>query len=77
MTGKPKPKPSFLDEQDYYGVREGRKVWRSLDGLRFFTWDSLHGEMEAFNTRGKHIASLDAVTGKPIKGPVLDRRLKL
>jgi Cytotoxic len=30
-------------------------------------WDELHGEIEAYNKRGKHLGALDAVTGDMIK----------
>jgi Cytotoxic len=35
----------------------------------------VHGEIEAFNERGRHVAVLDAVTGEPIKGAVPGRRI--
>ena len=75
MTGKPKPSPCFLDEQEKYLVSGGQQVWISTDRERLFTWDSLHGEIEAFNKRGVHLGSLDAVTGVYIKDPVKGRRL--
>ena len=77
MSGIPKPKPCFLDEQIKYGVRGGRQVWSSFDQSRFYTWDSLHGEIEVFNKRGWHIGALDAMTGKFIKPPVKGRKLNV
>jgi len=62
---------------DDLGVRDGRKIWRSKDGARYYTWDSLHGEIEVFNSRGAHLGSIHAVTGAFLKDAVKGRRLKL
>jgi hypothetical protein len=49
--------------------------WRSKDKQRYYTWDRLHGEIEAFNSRGRHLGALDAQTGVLIKDPRKDRRI--
>ena len=67
----------MLDDCEFFGVRGGRRVWRSRDGKRYYTWDSLHGEVEVFNLRGHHLGSLDARDGTPRKGPVKGRRLEV
>ncbi|MBZ0108922.1 MAG: hypothetical protein K8F52_09650 [Candidatus Scalindua rubra] len=77
MPGTPKPKPCFLDEQDKFGVRGGKQIWLSNDRARYFTWDSLHGEIEVFNKRGWHLGSLDAETGQYIKQPVKGRKINV
>lgn len=77
MGGKNKPKPCFLDDKKYYGIREGKKVWRSSDDKRYYTWDSLHGEIEVFDKRGSHLGSANAVSGKLIKYPVKGRKIKV
>jgi Cytotoxic len=77
MPAKPRPKPCFLDDQENHGVRAGRKVWRSADGERHYTWDSLHGEIEVFDALGYHLGAADAVTGDMIKEAVAGRRLEL
>ncbi|WP_430017631.1 colicin E3/pyocin S6 family cytotoxin [Paenibacillus naphthalenovorans] len=69
------PKPCFLDECIYLKVIGDRKVWRSEDGRRLYTWDTLHGEIEVFNNRGFHLGSANAVTGEYIKPAVKGRRL--
>ena len=46
-----------------------------MDGKRLYTWDSLHGEIEAFNRRGEHLGALDAITGEFIKDPSPGRRI--
>jgi hypothetical protein len=53
------PKPCFLDNCESIGAFSGERRWRSHDGERIYTWDALHGEIEVFNKRGRHIAVLD------------------
>ena len=67
MAGIPRPKPSFLDECISIGSVNGEKRWKSIDSKRIYTWDSLHGEIEIFNNRGKHLGVYDPY-GKLIKG---------
>lgn len=50
MAGKSRPSPCYLDNAVSLGNRGGRKIWRSQDGKRYYTWDSLHGEIEVFDT---------------------------
>src|SRR5581483_8643731 len=38
--------------------------WRTDAGRRLYTWDSLHGEVEVFGARRKHLGALDPVTGR-------------
>lgn len=73
MAGKPIPKPSFLDDCIRIGYN-GEKRWKSEDNDRYYTWDSLHGEIEVFNKRGKHLGAMDS-TGKFIKLPVKGRSI--
>lgn len=65
---KSRPVPGFLDKCVSLGAVNNEKRWRSHDGKRIYTWDSLHGEIEVFNSRGKHIGVIDGLTGLPIKG---------
>jgi hypothetical protein len=44
-------------------------------GTRLYTWDSLHGEVEVFTARGKHLGAVDPVTGKLIKDAVPGRKI--
>ena len=73
----PIPHPSFLDGMEYFGVRGGQKVWRSPDAQRYYTWDALHGEIEVFTKRGKHLGALHAVTGALLKPAVKGRSIVL
>ncbi|MFI5159207.1 MAG: colicin E3/pyocin S6 family cytotoxin [Sphingobacteriales bacterium] len=74
MGGKSVPKPSFLDDCLHLGAVNGQKRWGSKDGKRLFTWDSLHGEIEVFNPRGRHIAVFDP-QGIQIKDAVKGRKI--
>ncbi len=77
MAHIPIPQPSFIDRMEYFGMRGGHKVWRSLDHERYYTWDALHGEIEVFTKRGRHLGTLDAVTGILTKPAVKGRRIHL
>ncbi|WP_442591924.1 colicin E3/pyocin S6 family cytotoxin [Pedobacter sp. AW31-3R] len=76
MGGKPIPKPSFLDDCISLGAFNGEKRWRSKDSKRLFTWDSLHGEIEVFNSRGRHMAVYDP-QGNHIKHAVKGRKINV
>lgn len=69
-----KPKPCFLDGMDKYQVIVGRQVYKSGD--KYYSWDELHGEIEVFNKRGKHIMVLDA-QGNYIKDAVKGRKINV
>ena len=69
--------PNFLEDCIYLKVIDGRKVWRSIDGSRLYTWDELHGEIEVFNKRGRHLGSADKYDGCIIKDAVKGRRLNV
>lgn len=77
MARKPVPRPSILDQCEAVGVRDGRMVWRTRDGRIYYTWDSLHGELEAFNRRGRHLGAVDPMTGVAIKPAVRGRRINV
>jgi hypothetical protein len=72
---KPIPVPSIVDDLVYLGVRYGRRRWRNADGTRYFEWDGLHGELEVYNRRGRHIGAFDPVTGVQLKPPRKGRRI--
>ena len=71
----PRPKPCILDDFDYIGFVYGSQRWSSDDGKRLYTWDNLHGEVEVFSRRGKHLGVKDAVTGDWIKESVKGRTI--
>lgn len=73
MVHKIPPKPSILDDFEYIKMCAGRKLYR--EGKRYYTWDSLHGEVEVFDSRGYHLGSIDPLNGIYLKGPVKGRRI--
>jgi hypothetical protein len=50
---------TFLKKQQRVGLK-GVMRWISKDGKLYYEWDSLHGEIEVFNLRGKHTGVLKA-----------------
>ena len=40
-----------------------------------FTWDELHGEVEVFNLRGRHLGAMDPLSRDLIKDAVPGRRI--
>lgn len=46
MGGIPIPKPSILDNCKVVGINGGRKINKDNSKERFYTWDSLQGEIE-------------------------------
>lgn len=71
------PNPSILDECERIGAPQGRKRWRSADGALIYEWDDVHGEVEFYNRRGRHLGVLDPTTGDLIKDPVRGRKVKV
>jgi len=69
------PKPSILDEFEFIGAVNGVKRWRSDGGKRIYTWDALHGEVEVFDRRGRHLGALDPINGTWVKEAVRGRRI--
>jgi hypothetical protein len=57
----------------YLGVFSGRRRYR--DGKRYYEYDSMHGELEVYNSRGRHIGVVDVKTGVYIKPAVRGRRI--
>jgi hypothetical protein len=75
MAGKPIPNPSILDRCKVVGVEGQRKVYYDSQEDRYYTWDSLHGELEVFNKRGRHLGVVCPITGDLIKPAVKGRRI--
>jgi Cytotoxic len=71
----PVPKPSLLDNCDFLGAFNGKRRWRSSDGQRLYTWDALHGEIEVFNRRGRHLGAIEPRHGRLVKDPVKGRKI--
>lgn len=75
MVGVPRPVPSYLDGFDKLKVQGGQQIWANKERTRYFTWDYLHGEIEGFNKRGKHLGAFDARSGELIKPAIQGRTL--
>ena len=75
MGRRPIPNPSFFETCDYLGFVHGARRWRNRDGKRLYTWDGLHGEIEVFDSRGRHLGVLDAISGDLTKEAVRGRRI--
>jgi hypothetical protein len=73
----PRPRPSVLDSFNYSGYIYGEQRWTSHDGKRIYTWDNLHGEIEVYNKRGRHLAAIDPLTGKMLKEAVPGRSIRV
>jgi hypothetical protein len=53
----------------------GESRWTNKKKDQIYTYDSLHGEVEVFNKRGRHLGALDPDTGVFIKDPVPGRSI--
>lgn len=74
MAPVPIPRDGFLATQQRLTGRVPAR-WRSADGERLWEWDSLHGHIEGYNRRGRHVGVFDAVTGQRIAEAVKGRRI--
>ncbi|MBE7519090.1 MAG: hypothetical protein HS107_07560 [Thermoflexaceae bacterium] len=72
----PRPRPGFLDRQVRVR-RKGYALWKSPAGDRYYTWDGLHGEVEVWDSQGRHLGAANATTGKTVKKAVRGRKIEL
>lgn len=75
MGRKPIPNPGFLDSCHYLGYVRGQRRWRTTEGDLLLTWDSLHGEIEAYDRLGRHVGVRDVRSGERVKEAVRGRRI--
>lgn len=75
MGGLPRPKPSILDNLKVAFIEGGRKVYFEPIEKLYYSWDSLHGEVEGFNHQGRHIGAACPITGTMLKPAVRGRRV--
>ena len=73
MSYIPKPNPCFLDGLQKFRVINGRQVYKGQD--KYYSWDELHGEIEVFDSRGRHLMVLDSLGENIIKEAVRGRRI--
>ena len=77
MAGIPIPANCYLYTHcESLGWVYGSRRWRSTNGKKLYEWDSLHGEIEVYNKRGKHLGVLDHL-GNPIKNAVEGRTIDI
>jgi hypothetical protein len=58
-------------------VEGSRRIWTDPESLRYYAWDSLHGEFEVYTRRGHHLGAVDPVSGKFLKNAVKGRRIRV
>lgn len=76
VGGKPIPVHCFLHRCQNVKVVDGKKVWRNAAGDQLYTWDALHGEVEVFSRRGKHLGVMNA-EGVFVKPPIRGRQINV
>ncbi|WP_197739596.1 colicin E3/pyocin S6 family cytotoxin [Mycolicibacterium sp. P1-18] len=70
----PRPPNDFLSRQEKFTWR-GESRWRNTAGNRIYTYDQLHGHVEVYNRRGRHLGVLDVMSGEGIGDAVKGRRI--
>lgn len=70
MGGKPRPDPSIVSGMKVAFVEGGSKYYFDAIELRYYSWDSLHGEFDVFDRRGFHLGSVCPDTGTALQGEI-------
>lgn len=70
----PRDEPDFLSEQEKVGWT-GESRWRDTSAQRIYTYDQMHGHIEAYDKRGNHVGVLDVDTGEKIGDAVRGRKI--
>jgi Cytotoxic len=55
-----KPKTAFAGGK--------RRRWKDTDGM-IYEWDYLHGQIEKYNSRGRHLGDFEWPSGRQLGGP--------
>lgn len=76
MGGVAKPKPSVFDGCRRVGIEAGRQVYKNEENNIYYTWDSMHGEVEVFDKNGRHLGAACPISGVLLKPAVRGRRIK-
>lgn len=61
--------------KSFASAGNGRKTSGDGKGKRFYEWDYLHGEIEMYDSKGKHLGVLDPNTGAVYKPAVPGRKI--
>nr|WP_245746501.1 colicin E3/pyocin S6 family cytotoxin [Evansella caseinilytica] len=71
--------------------KQESSVWKDLDNVkgkdrkttgtgrnkRYYEWDHTHNDIEVYDKKGKHLGSMDPLTGEMYKGPVQGRTITI
>ena len=81
LTGAPawsqtNPDSEFLGQVRASGTFMASGVGEIRRAAMLYTWDVLHGEIEIFNLRGRHLGVADPMTGDLIKPARKGRRIR-
>jgi hypothetical protein len=69
-------KGQFVDGLSRVKRKSQRRRWSGTKG-QIYEEDTQHGELEKYNSRGKHKGSVDPGTGEIIKAPVKGRTIEV
>ncbi len=72
-------------------TKQESEIWKSFDNVketkyktsghgknkRYYDWDPLHNDIEVYDSNGKHLGSMDPVTGEMYKPPVDGREIEI
>ncbi len=56
--------------------RESIRASGQGKGRRYYEWDYTHEDIEVYDSKGRHLGSLDPITGELYKPPVPGRTIK-
>jgi hypothetical protein len=69
-------KGQFVDGLSRMKPKNQRRRWSGPKG-QIYEEDTQHGDLEKYNSRGKHKGSVDPDSGEIIKGPVKGRTMEM
>jgi RHS repeat-associated protein len=69
------PSGKFLDKLIHARPKGDRRRWTDSE-RRIYEWDRLHGELEVYDRRGRHLGVRDPKSGKWIKDPAPGRTIE-
>lgn len=75
MTHVPPPKNADFLNSLVRSPRRGVTRWRNSAEDRLYEWDGLHGELEVYNSRGRHLGVVDPNTGEFLTPAVKGRKI--
>ena len=63
--------------KEYKSVGKGRRTSGTGKKQQYYEWDYTHGDIEMYNSKGKHMGSVHPETGLIYKPAVKGRKIKL